>query len=160
MKKIKDLWRNNRVLFVLFIILFVCFIAIVSVALSYFVGSKKSPYGNRLENQVKLPNKFESDLIKTLESDSLIKDANVRLSIRTIYITMEFNEDVSLVEAEGKATSTLDTLSEDVKGYYDVNFILSKEKGEKSDAFTIMGSKNVNGSGLIWNNNNIVEEKE
>jgi len=44
-KRIKKLWNENRILFVLFVILIVCFIAICGVVMSYFVGDKKSVYG-------------------------------------------------------------------------------------------------------------------
>ena len=50
MKKLKNLWANNRILLILGIILVVCIIAIIVVFLTYFVGTKKSVYGSRFDN--------------------------------------------------------------------------------------------------------------
>ena len=160
MKKIKDIWRNNRVLFVLFIILIICFVAIVTVALTYFVGSEKSPYGNRLDNKVEVPKDFEKNIINTLKEDEFIKEANVRLAIRTIYVTIDFENGISLEDAQDKALASLDLISEELLDYYDFNYILSQAKSEDNAGFTIMGARNSNGTGFVWNNNNIPEEDE
>lgn len=161
MKKIKEIWRNNKVLFVLFIILIICFAAIVTVALSYFVGTEKSPYGNRLDNKVKLPKTFEKDIEKSLDADEIIKKSDVRLSVRTIYITIEFENNVTLDQAKDKAISCLEFITEEQLEYYDINYILTKEKTEESEGFTIMGARNSFGTGVVWNNNKpIVEDEE
>lgn len=160
MKKIKDVWRNNRVLFVLFIILIICFIAIVTVALTYFVGSEKSPYGNRLDNKVELPKDFEKSMEKTLKEDESIKDATVRLAVRTIYISIDFESTISLKEAQEKALASMENIDEKVLEYYDFNYILSQEESEESDGFTIMGARNSYGTGFVWNNNTVVKENE
>lgn len=160
MKKIKDIWRNNRVLFVLFIILIICFVAIVTVALTYFVGSEKSPYGNRLDNKVEVPKDFEKNIINALKEDEFIKEANVRLAIRTIYVTIDFENGISLEDAQDKALASLDLISEELLDYYDFNYILSQDESEDNAGFTIMGARNSNGTGFVWNNNNIPEEDE
>lgn len=160
MKKIKEVWRNNKVLFVLFIILIICFVAIVTVALSYFVGTEKNPYGNRLDNKVELPKNFETDIEKSLNADESIKESDVRLAIRTIYITISFEANITLEQAKDKAVSCLDFISDEVLEYYDINYILTKEATEESEGFTIMGARNSFGTGVVWNNNKPVVEDE
>lgn len=159
MKKLKEIWRNNRVLFVLFIILIICFIAIVTVALTYFIGAEKSPYGNRLDNKIELPKDFEKNIEKLLEEDESIKKADVRLAIRTIYVNIDF-ENIDIEKAKEKANSSLDLIDEKVLEYYDFNYILTQEAKEENAGFTIMGARNVNGTGFVWNNNTPVEENE
>ena len=161
MKKIREVWRNNRVLFVLFIILIICFIAIVTVALSYFVGSERNPYGNRLDNKVELPKTLEKDIEDSLNADENIKNCDVRLAIRTIYISINFEGTISLEQAKEKAISCLEFFNDEVLEYYDINFVLSKEKTDESDGFTIMGARNSFGTGIVWNNNKpVVKEEE
>lgn len=160
MKKLKDIWRNNRILFVLFIILVICFIAIITVALTYFVGSENSPYGNRLDNKVELPNNFEKDMITKLKEDEEIQNANVRLAIRTIYVTIDFVPGVSLEKAQQKAVESLQEVDENIFEYYDFNYILTEETTEDNKGFTIMGARNSYGTGFIWNNNIETDEKE
>ncbi len=161
MKKIKEIWRDNKVLFVLFIILIICFAAIVTVALSYFVGTEKSPYGNRLDNKIELPKNFAKDIEKSLNADEIIKKSDVRLAVRTIYITIEFEGKVTLEQAKDKAISCLELITEEQLEYYDINYILTKDKTEESEGFTIMGARNSFGTGVVWNNNQpIVEDEE
>ena len=163
MKKIKKLWIENKILFVLFIILIVCFIAICCVVMSYFMGSNKSVYGDRLKNKVKVSKELEEEYIKAIEADEMVDEATVRVGVRTIYITIKFNEKASLVEAEGKAVASLDVLGEDTLNFYDINFILIQDlvAGDESKGFTLMGSNNVNGTGVVWSNNTeIIEEEE
>ena len=163
MKKIKELWSKNRILFVLFIILIVCFIAICCVVMSYFVGTNKSVYGDRLKNKVKVSKSAEDDYIKSVETDEMVDEATIRVGVRTIYITIKYNEKASLVEAESKAVASLDALQSDVLEYYDIDFILLQDTvaGDETKGFTMMGSNNVNGTGVVWSNNTeIIEEDE
>ena len=55
MKKIKELWNKNRVMFVLTTIVIVCFIIILVVVLQMFFGVSSSPYGDRLDNIQDMP---------------------------------------------------------------------------------------------------------
>ena len=52
----------------------------------------------------------------------------------------------------------MEQFSDEEKAFYDIHFTLVCEKSETNDGFTIMGSKNVNGTNLIWNNNNPVSD--
>lgn len=159
MKKIKSIWQNNKIIFVLLIILIVCFIAIVSVALTYFVGSEKSPYGNRLDDMVEFNNEQKDLVVETLEGDSSVLSASVRKSIRTIYVSVLFKDDITLDSAKEKIGGVIDLFSEDVLSYYDINFILKNETNDENKKFNIMGCRNSNGNGIYWNNNTLVEEE-
>lgn len=156
----KKFWKENRVLFVLITVLIVCFIAIISVTVSYFVGSHKSVYGDRLVDKVEIKDEVKEEYLSKLKENELIKEADFRVSIRTIYIDIDFAAESTLVEAESIAASSIENLDEEILSYYDVNFILRKEKTEVDEGFTIMGAKNSNGSGISWNNNTVIEEEE
>lgn len=152
----KQFYKENRVFSILMIVVAVCLLLIIGITLKYFIfGSSSSPYGDRLkdEKKYKISDDLKTEVKSTLESDESIKKASVRVSVRTIYISMEFNTGVSLEEAKGKAITALEKFSEDELGYYDVEFILTEESADNSEGFTIMGAKNVNGSNIVWNNN-------
>ena len=163
MKKLKKIWNENRILFVLFLILIVCFIAICLVVFSYFMGTNKSVYGNRLKGEVKIPEKQEKEYKEKLEADDMVEEVTWRKGVRTIYITIKFNETASLVEAESKAVASLENIEDKILKYYDINFIIIQDKvsSDETKGFTLMGSSNVNGTGVVWSNNTeIVEEEE
>ncbi len=162
MDKLKEIWGKYKILIVLGLILIICFIAILFVTVSYFFGSGESVYGDRLEDIEDYPieDTFISEYIANLESDEMINSATFDVKGRVIYVTINFVGDTSLVEAQSKAAVSLEQFSENLLSYYDIDFTLISEATENSEGFTIMGAKNVAGSGIVWNNNTPVESEE
>ncbi len=162
MKKLKNLWMNNRVLFVLFIIIFICLCIILGVFINYFFGTSKSNYGDRLDgiNEVQVTDENKNSFLTTMKNDELIHDATIKTSGKIIYISLTFNEGVSLVEAQSKALASLMAFEQNIQDFYDFHYTLKEDATENSDGFLIMGAKNVNGSGLVWNNNTEVKTEE
>ena len=107
-----------------------------------------------------MPNNFEKDMITKLKEDEEIQNANIRLAIRTIYVTIDFVPGVSLEKAQQKAVESLQEVDENIFEYYDFNYILTEETTEDNKGFTIMGARNSYGTGFIWNNNIETDEKE
>ena len=162
MKKIKNLWENNKVLIVLGLILVACLVAILIVSFSYFFGGSNNEYGDRLQDIEKYPitETIKNEYVSALENEKIVKDVKMHTKGKIIYITIDFNADTSLNDAEAKATSSLSNLSEDILSYYDINITLKCDKSENSEGFVILGARNVAGSGLVWNNNTPVESEE
>lgn len=163
MKKIKKLWQNNRVLFVLFTILIVCFFIIVGVTVKYFIGNHSSNYGDRLEEtkKVKVTNEMKNDYQAYFDNDENIKSVKLNVTGKIIYITLNFENKITLVEAQSKAVQSLEKFSEDIQKVYDINFTLIQDKTDNNEGFTIMGAKNAKRPNIVWNNNTpIVEENE
>lgn len=159
MKKLKNLWIENRVLLVLFIIVVVCVFIMIGVCISYFFGSSKSGYGDRLDgiSEVQVTDEVKNNFVDAMKNDELINDATIKVQGKIIYITLSFKEDVSLVEAQSRALLSLMSFEEKYQNFYDFNYTLKSNKTDTSEGFLIMGAKNVNGSGLVWNNNTEVK---
>lgn len=155
MKKIKNLWVENRVLFVLFIIVIICCFIMLGVCISYFFGSSKSSYGDRLKgiDKVKITEKIENNFVDSLKKDGLINEVSLNVKGKIVYITIQFKDEVTLVEAQSKALASLSNFEQKYLDFYDFHYTLKSNKTETSEGFLIMGSKNVNGTGLVWNNN-------
>lgn len=162
MKRIKNLWHQNRILFTLFTIVLICVIIIVSVVITAFLGSSKSVYGDRLEGieQVELKEEVQNSFKDKMISDEQISDCIIKSKGKIIYITLIFKETISLVEAQSKALASLDLFEKKYLEFYDVHYTLKQNATENNEGFLIMGSKNVSGSGLIWNNNTEVPKEE
>lgn len=162
MSKIKELWTKNKILWVLLFILLVCFITIMVVCFTFFFGGNESEYGDRLngvENH-EVTETFKEEYKSELISDDLVSDASIRTSGRVIYVNIKFANDTALVEAQSKATASLEKFADNILDYYDINFILSCDETDNSEGFTILGARNVSGSGIVWNNNTKVESEE
>ena len=155
----KKLIKENRILFALFIILIVCLIAIAVVGISYFVGSHKSVYGDRLEGKVKVSKDVSDEYINALKEDAAIADVTLRTSIRTIYVTIVGSESATLDILKDKATLSIEKLPEDIRNYYDINFILKKDPVGEDKGFILMGAKNLSSESVTWNNNTVSEEE-
>ena len=140
----------------------ICFIAIIVVTVSYFFGGSESVYGDRLDGIEDHPieDSFVSEYSTNLESDDMIESVEFDTKGRIIYITINFVGDTSLVEAQSKTAASLEIFSDDLLSYYDINFTITSEATDNSDGFTLMGARNVAGSGLVWNNNTPVESEE
>ena len=162
MKKLKELWGNNKVLIVLGIILIICLIAIIIVTFSFFLGGNKGVYGNRLNGIDKHPvtETLKSEYKSSLESEKSVTKVSMDTKGKIIYIIISFASDTSLEDAKNLAASSLEKLNEDILSFYDISFTLKCEKSENSEGFTILGAKNVAGSGLVWNNNTPLESEE
>jgi len=154
MKKLKKAWANNRVIIVLGIIVIVCIIIILGVMISYFVGTGKSSYGDRLVEIEKMAvkNEDKNRYLEKIEENELVDTVNFSVSGGIIYIKITVVEKASLVEAQSIATASLDQLDEEYLKIYDINFTIEQAKTETVDGFLVMGAKNVNGTGLYWSN--------
>lgn len=158
-KKLKNSWNQNRVLFVLTTILIVCIILILMVVIDYFLGTSKDKYGDRLEGIKNVEVSRISELESKVKEDEKIADCNIRQIGKIIYINIKFTNEITLVEAEGKALNTVELFSEEELKFYDLNYSLTQDATESSAGFSIMGAKNINGTGLVWNNNTPVSEE-
>ena len=77
-----------------------------------------------------------------------------RIDIRIVFNSIEIDD------AKEVAKNSLDKFSDEEKKFYDFEFTIKQEKTDDQEGFLIMGSKNVNGIGLSWNNNNPITESE
>lgn len=161
MKKLKSIWYENRVLFVLIIILIICAFIVVGVLAKYFFGSSSSKYGDRLEGieEVQITDEMKNTFLDSMNKDELIEKANIKVIGRVVYVSLDFKDNTTLVEAESRALGSLLTFEQKYLDYYDFNFTLKANKTETSEGFLIMGARNANGNGLVWNNNTEVESE-
>lgn len=162
MDKLRKTWMNNRILFILLGILIICFIAICIVAATYFFKGSASNYGNRLQGIENYPvsDDAKNTYLENIKKDESVKDATIKVSGKIIYISIYYNSGLTLDEGESKALKSLDSLSDDLKSFYDLIIYIESDDSDTLTGFKISGAKNTGGSGLIWNNNKeiVVEE--
>ena len=153
----KKMFRENKTLFILLMIALVCIIISFILLFKYFYfGNGQSKYGDRLKGieSVTITEEKKSDVKTFLEENEKVTSASVGITGKIVYIKINFTEKASLPEAESLAVKSLEKFSDEEKNFYDFSFTLYQEANENGDGFRIMGAKNVNGSNLVWNNNN------
>ena len=162
MKKIKKIWQENSVLIVLGIILIACLIAISVVVITYFVGDSSSKYGDRLEGIEDYPfdQDMQDEIIAQIQESDLVEDVTMRVSGKTIYVTITFVPATTLVEGQSVALASLEFFSEDTLSFYDLEYMIQAEATDDAEGFSLIGAKNVSGTGgIVWNNNTEFESE-
>ena len=163
MKKLKKIWQENSVLFVLLFILIACLIAISVVVVTYFVGDSSSKYGDRLEGIEDYPfdEDMQNEIISKIKENEIVEDVTMRVSGKSIYVMITFVPETTLVEGQSIALSSLDYFSEETLSFYDLEYMIEAEATEETEGFQLIGAKNVSGTGgIVWNNNTEFETGE
>ena len=163
MKKLKKIWQENSVLFVLLFILIACLVAISVVVVTYFVGDSSSKYGDRLEGIEDYPfdEDMQNEIISKIKENEIVEDVTMRVSGKSIYVMITFVPETTLVEGQSIALSSLDYFSEETLSFYDLEYMIEAEATEETEGFQIIGAKNVSGTGgTVWNNNTEFETEE
>ena len=155
----KKFYKENRVIFILGIITIVCIIISTALLFKYFYfGNGQTKYGDRLDEieNIHISDTFKEEFISKLKENKLVKDAEILVTGKIIYITLKFADNVSLVEAQSIALASVEQFSDEEKSVYDLSFTLIEEESENNEGFTIMGAMNAGRPKIEWNNNNPV----
>ena len=145
------------------LIIIACAAISVGLLLKYFYfGNGGSKYGDRLDGieAIAISDDKKSEVVNSIKESKNVKDATVTITGKIIYIPIAFEAGADLETSKSIAVKSLEQFSEEEKKFYDVHFTLVSEKTDTNEGFTIMGAKNVNGTNLIWNNNNTVSDGE
>lgn len=151
MRKLKNFYKNNRIYCILMLVSLFCFILMGSAVVIYFVHQASSDkYGNRLEDIDSYPVSKELASLETFYKESEgVKKASVRLQGKIIYMSVEVDAKLNTDEMQNIATESLDKLTEEQKGYYDLQFTFKRDgyppyTGSKASSRTIITWSNYN----------------
>ena len=163
MKKIKEMWNTNRVVFVLIVIILACFITMAVVGYNFFIATDVTTYGDRLKDieNISVSEEDKKAIIDNLTSHEHIPETTVDVKGKIIYIRVVYVND-DLNRAKEVAATVLAAIKEEIQEHYDIHFTLVQEKTEEKEGFLIMGAKNIGRTSINWNNNTpyTIEEEE
>ena len=154
MKKIKEMWNTNRVVFVLICIIIICFIVIGVVGYNFFLATDTSTYGDRLKDieNISVTEEDKKAIIDNLTAHSHISETTVDVKGKIVYIRVTYIDD-ELNRAKEVAGTVLSVAKDEIKEHYDIHFTLVQENTEEKPGFLIMGAKNIGRNNINWNNN-------
>lgn len=165
-KKIKKLLKNKR--FMIFLILFIIIIICMVLLKGVFFPGGGSNYGNRLEGieKISFTKKDQNEIIKFINDNDKTASSKMNIHGKIINIIFDVKKEVNEEDAKNIAVSSLEKFSDEVKSFYDIEFIITKteEEGEKVDTtdsegktvtniikkFPIMGYKNSSNNSIVW----------
>lgn len=164
--KLKKLTKNKKrlLLIILVVILIICLIFIKSV----FIPRGGSKYGNRLDgiDKISFTKDDQNKVTKSLSENEKVSEAKMNIHGKIANVIFNVNDDVSVDDAKKIAEESLQNFSSEVKGFYDIQYIITKstEKGTEKDVtnsdgtttkttvkeFPIMGYKNTKSESIVW----------
>ncbi len=156
MKKIKRFYKEHRIFTILMSIVIVCLILIITILVQcFYVGNGSNKYGDRLDGieKVEISTSRQSDYEANLTNNQKVKKAELVITGKIVYITIQLQEKVDLVEAESIAQKSLEAFSDEEKSFYDFMFTLKENSSSNTEGFIISGAKNKNSAKIVWNNN-------
>ena len=159
----KKFFKENKTLTILLCIAIICIVVSVTLLFKYFYfGNGGSKFGTRLEGieNVIISDETKENTIKNIESNEIVEKATIIVTGKRVDIKIVYNSNANLTEAQNVAVLTLDNFSEAEKKFYDFEFTIKQEATETAEGFLLMGAKNVNGTNLVWVNNNSSASKE
>ena len=165
-KKIKKLLKNKKV--VMFLILFFILLVCIFILRGVFFPGHGSNYGNRLDGikKIEFTTKSQDKIVKSIKDNEKVTEAKLNIHGKIINVIFNVKSDVSIEDARAVAASSLEKFSDKVKGFYDIQFLITKkeEKGEEVQIsnddgttsteirkqFPIMGYKNSSRNDIVW----------
>jgi hypothetical protein len=159
----KKYLKENKTLAVLLIIAVICIVISISLLFKYFYfGNGGSKYGTRLEGieNVTISEDSKNNTVKNIESTEKVERATLTINGKRVDIKIVFNSEATITEAQNIALLSLDNFTEAEKAFYDFEFTIKQEASDTTEGFLLMGAKNVNGTNLVWVNNNSSTSKE
>jgi len=148
-KKLRKFYKNNRIYCILMIISILCILVMgVSVVVYFFNQMFTDSYGSRLENIEKydLGNSL-TDLENFYKSQEGVMEVSVRLQGKIIYLDVKVAETMKNEQIQTIATTSLDNISEANRGFYDIQFMFTRE-----GLNPYLGAKNSGNTVIVWTN--------
>ena len=161
--------RKVRKLKVGYIFAFIIIIAFALLVLKLVLPSAgANRYGDRLEGITEhaFSEKAKKKVIKSIEEKEQVVSCNIDIKGKIINVIFTVNKDVSIDDSKNIANESLGQFSDDIKGFYDIQYMIKKkdEEGRKESKttddgetteitiyeFPIMGYKNKKTAGIVW----------
>lgn len=149
MKKLKKFYKNNRIYCILMGISLFCLALIAMLFVVYFVNqTKNDTYGNRLNGieSMEISDSEKDEIVNVIKENDKVDKATVNIKGKIIYVNvylLDGNRDL----ANSIAVKVLNTLNEEKKDFYDINFSFNKDDDE---AFPFMGYKKSDATIISW----------
>ena len=149
MRKIKKFYKNNRIYCILMGVSLFCLAIIAMLFVIYFVNqSKNDVYGNRLNGieSMEISDNEKEEIISAIKENDKVDKATINIKGKIIYVNvylLDGNRDL----ANSIAVKVLNTLNEEKKDFYDINFSFNKDDDE---AFPFMGYKKSDATIISW----------
>ncbi len=154
-EKLKRFAKENKVFAVILGIAVLFILIFIMMLISILIGGGNDPYGDRLDGieKVEISKKKLTNIESTINENDQVKESNVRIQGKIVYVTIDYINGVNLDKAKEIANSVLDEFSDDEKDFYDFEFLLTEEtdaSNSEYNPFKAAGTKHPSKDGITW----------
>jgi len=160
--------RKRRKLKLGYILSLLAIIVVAILVIKLVLPSGSSKYGSRLDGIEKITfgTKEKNKIIEKIKSNEKVTSAKIHVEGRIVNIIYNVVKDCSKDDAKSIGNDSLSEISDEVKNYYDIQYMVSKKDEEgkkitkkKEDGteyevvvtdFPIMGYKKKDSSRIVW----------
>lgn len=121
---------------------------------AFFSNISESVYGNRLDGIENYPieDAVISEIETTIKDTGNVNSFKYQLKGRLMNFIIEVNADADLTTSRSFADKIAEKLSDDIKGFYDIQvYLICTDK--ESELYPSIGYKHKTSVGFKWNNN-------
>lgn len=148
--------RKGKKIKVGYVLASIVILLVLIFGIKMILPNDSSKYGDRLDGikDITFGSKEKNKIIDKIKKDDKVESCELDVKGKLITIIFDVKKDTSLDDAKKIASDSLEVIQDKVKGFYDIQFMISKKTEEaKEDGkteFPIMGYKNKKTSGIVW----------
>lgn len=146
-----------------YVLAFLAILIVIIIAIKLVLPSGSSKYGNRLDGikMITFGKTEEKKIVNKVKESDKVTEAKIDVQGKIINVIFNVKKDTSKDDAKKIASDSLSAVSDKVKGFYDIQYMITKEDEEptkeekdgktiEKTEFPIMGYKNSKKDNIVW----------
>lgn len=149
----KPVKRRRKKLKIGYVCACVLLLIVIIFGIKMVLPGSASKYGDRLDGikKIKFGKEEQNKIVKKIKESDKVVDAKIEVKGKRIDVIYYVNKDASVDDAKNIGNSTLEVISDEVKNFYDIEYMVDKKgRDEKDHSFPNMGSKKNTSKGIVW----------
>ena len=148
--------KKNKTILIVGVICLIVFLLMAFAIYHMFYPSSESVYGDRLDNAPEIDNAVIERIKDKIMDTNLVDKVDYVTSVATMKFFISVKDDTKITDAQKLSEIILNTLSDKVIKFYDIEINLTNEKNEQ---YPVVGYHSKNASTFSWVDN-VGEEDE
>ena len=150
--------RHKTSLIIAVVCLILIILACFAVYRMFYPSNSKSVYGDRLENAPAIDNNVIEQIKSSINGSGLVTDVKYKKKVATMRFFIYVKSDTDLDDAKELSDVILNSLSEEVITFYDIEILLTDPEGANK-AYPAIGYHSKSADEFSWSSN-VVEDGE
>lgn len=134
--------KKNKTTTISFIIIGIIVLVIVGIMLSLLMpATSKSPYGKRNKDEVVVSSEVISKIEDTIKGNANVSKVTYYKTVRMLNFDIELGKAITHSEVLNLLTSLIPLIPDDVKGYYDIQSLITIPTSSDNQQYPVFAYK-------------------